>query len=145
MLHALKENVLRQINANEYHFAARLLVLAPCRSQIAAHQLVYALEDDFALRALHVQNAFVAQHARPVNIDDGTQKVFQFGRIECALGAKNKALDIVIMVVMVTALVRRVIAMLAVFVIMRMAMVRMFIFLKEIRINIELGIEVEAL
>jgi len=59
------------------------------------------LEDDLLVGALHVQNAFVAQHFGTIDVDDGTQKVFQLGGVELALGLVHKALHIVIVVVMV--------------------------------------------
>ena len=70
LLQALQENIARQIDANEYHFAHSLLLGFPRLAQITAHELVHALEYHLALGAFHVQNAFVTQHARAVNIDD---------------------------------------------------------------------------
>ena len=56
--------------------------LAPTGAQVAAHELVHALEDDLALGAHHVQHALVAQHARAVDVDDGAQEVLQLGGVE---------------------------------------------------------------
>ena len=60
------------------------------------------MKDHLLLSALHVEHAFVAQHLGTVDIDDGTQKVFQLGRVKLTLGLVHKALHIVIVVVMVT-------------------------------------------
>jgi len=86
-----------------------------------------------------VQDAFVTQHARTVNIDDGTQEIFQFGRVKRAVRLEDKAFDIVIMVMVmamivvmcvigvvmammsVVMLVRGVVAMLIVLVVMAVA------------------------
>lgn len=82
LLQTLQQNVFGQINANEYHFAAACFVTPPLRPQIAPHQLVNALENDLAISTLHVQNTFVAQHAGTVDINDGTQEVFQLSRVK---------------------------------------------------------------
>lgn len=75
------------------------------------------MEDHLLFGAFHIEHAFVAQHLGAINVDDGTQKVFQLGRIELALGLVDKALHVIIMVVMVA-----VVAML----VMHMVMVAMF-------------------
>ena len=59
------------------------------------------MEDHLLLSALHIEHAFVAQHFGAVNVDDGPQKVFQLGRVKLALGLVDKALHVVIVVVMV--------------------------------------------
>ena len=82
LFQALDENFSWQLDADEHHFAVSHLIRGPGRPQIAAHELVHTLEDDLALGAFHVEYTLVAQHARAVNIDDGPQEVFQFGRIE---------------------------------------------------------------
>ena len=81
LLQALHENISGQIDADEYHFAHSLLILVPRLTQIAAHELVHALENHFAFGAFHVQDAFVTQHARSVNIDDSAQEIFEFGGV----------------------------------------------------------------
>jgi hypothetical protein len=98
LLHALQQDVLGQVDADEYHFAETLFTLGPGWTQIAAHQLVYTLENHLAIGAFHVQHAFVTQHARAINIDNGAQKVLQFGRVKGPLRPEDKALDIIIMV-----------------------------------------------
>lgn len=85
LVQALHQNVAWQVNANEYHLADAGFVGFPQRPQVAAHQLMHALEDDLALGASHVQHALVAQHARTIDVDDGTQKILQLGRIERAV------------------------------------------------------------
>lgn len=75
LVQALAQDVLGQINANEHHLALALFVSAPLRAQIAAHQLVHALENHLAAGALHIQNTLVAQHLRAIDIDDSAQKV----------------------------------------------------------------------
>ena len=104
LLQALQENIARQIDANEYHFAHSLLLRLPRLAQITAHELVNALENHFALRAFHVQNAFVAQHARAIDVDDGAQEIFQFGRIKRFVRPENEAFYVVIMVMVVALL-----------------------------------------
>jgi hypothetical protein len=95
------------------------------------------LEDDFALGALHEQDAFVAQHAWAVDVDDGAQKVLQLGRVEGAVGLEDKAFHIVIVVVVMPAflvmavLVRRVVAVLA----MGMVVVGVAVVLQKIGVN----------
>ena len=59
------------------------------------------MEDHLLFGALHIEHAFVAQHLGAVDVDDGTQKVFQLGRVKLALGLVDKALHVVIVVVMV--------------------------------------------
>ena len=65
---------------------------------------MHALKDDFSVTALHVQNAFIAQHARAVNVDDRAQKIFQLARIEGPLGFKYEALNVIIHMVVVAML-----------------------------------------
>ena len=62
---------------------------------------MHALEYHLALGAFHVQNAFVTQHARAVNIDDGTQEIFQFRRVQGSICLEDKAFHIVIVVMVV--------------------------------------------
>ncbi len=78
------------------------------------------MKDHLLFGALHIQHAFVAQHLGAVDVDDGAQKVFQLGGVELALGLVDKALHIVIVVVMVAVM-----AVAAMFV-MHMVMVAMF-------------------
>lgn len=101
LVQTLHQNVARQVNADEYHLADAGFVGFPQRPQVAAHQLMHALEDDLALGTRHVEYPLVAQHARTVHIDDGTQKVFQLGGAEGPGGAVHKALHVIIVVVMV--------------------------------------------
>src|SRR5664279_5676196 len=61
LLEALLQDVLGQVDADEDHLAALLLARHPLRAEIAAHELVHALEDDLAIGSLHVQDALVAQ------------------------------------------------------------------------------------
>lgn len=72
---ALLQDFARQLDADENHLAHARLALGPDRPQVAAHELMYALKDHFVLGALHIKNAFVAKHARAVDIDDSTQKI----------------------------------------------------------------------
>src|SRR5205814_6902419 len=46
LLQALQEDILRQIDADEHHLAGLLLARRPFGAEVAAHQLVDALEDD---------------------------------------------------------------------------------------------------
>ncbi len=154
LLQALPEDVLGQVDADEHHLALALLALGPLRPQVAAHELVHALEDDLALGALHVQHALVAQHAGAVDVDDGTQEVFQFGRVEGTVGAVDEALHVVVMVMVVAmacVLVRGMAAVLAVLVVMvvvvvpvAMSMAVVVLFLQEVGVDVELGVQVEA-
>ena len=109
LLQALQQDVLGQVDADEDHLAALLLARRPLRAQVAAHQLVHALEDDLALAALHVQHALVAQHLRAVDLHDGAQEVFQLGRVEGLSAAEDEGLHVV-----VVGMVVRVVAVLAV-------------------------------
>ena len=118
LLQTLQENISWQIDTNEYHFAHSLLLRLPRLPQITAHELVHALEDHLALGAFHVQNAFVAQHARAIDVDDGAQEIFQFGRVQGSVCFEDKAFHIVIMVMVV-----------AVTVAMRMVMVTVMVVL----------------
>lgn len=97
----MNQDVFGQVNANEHHLADALFALGPIRAQVAAHQLVHALEDHLLFGALHIEHAFVAQHLGAIDVDNGAQEVFQLGRIELTLGLVHKALHVVIMVVMV--------------------------------------------
>jgi hypothetical protein len=54
LVKTLLQNVTRQVNANEYHFAQALLIVTPNGAQIAAHELVHALKNHFSVNALHV-------------------------------------------------------------------------------------------
>ena len=67
---------------------------------------MHALKDDFSVTALHVQNAFIAQHSRAVNVDDRAKKIFQLARIEGPLGFKYEALNVIIHMVMVAMFLR---------------------------------------
>ena len=145
----MQQYVARQVNANKYHFAPAHFFGRPLRPQVAAHQLVHALENHFAVGALHVQHALVAQHARAVDIDDGPQEIFELDRIECPIGLEHKTLDVVIVVMVVGMPMRRVVAGFTVFMIMIViviviVMVVMLCVLQEIRIDIELGVQVES-
>ena len=60
------------------------------------------MENNFALGPAHIQNALVTQHFGTIDVDDSAQEVFQLGRIKGALGFKNKAFDVIVMVVVVT-------------------------------------------
>ena len=97
----LQEDIFRQIDANEHHLAHFHFAIGPHRPQVAAHELVHALEDHLALGATHVQHPLVAQHLGAIDVDDGPQKVLQLGRIESPLGLEDKTLDIVIMMMVV--------------------------------------------
>lgn len=97
----MDQDVLGQVNTNEHHLADALFTLSPIGAEVAAHQLVHTLEDHLLFGALHIEHAFVAQHLGAVDVDDGAQEIFQLGRIELALGFVDKALHVVIVVVMV--------------------------------------------
>lgn len=60
------------------------------------------MENHLAVCPLHVQNTFVTQHAGAINIDDGTQKIFQFGGVQRSVCFENKAFDVVVVVMVVT-------------------------------------------
>ena len=146
LVQALHQNVAWQVNANEYHLADAGFVGFPQRPQVAAHQLMHALEDDLALGANHVQHTLVAQHARAVHIDDGTQKVVQLGGAEWPGGTVDKAFHVIVVMVVVAVclallmLVRGMVAVLTVF----MVVVIVVVFGQEIRVDVQLGIQVEA-
>ena len=112
----MDQDVLGQVDTNEHHLADALFAFGPIGAQIAAHQLVYALEDHLLVGALHIEHAFVAQHLGAVDVDDCAKEVFQLGGVELACGLVDKALHVIIVVVMV--------AMVAVFVV-HMVMVAM--------------------
>ena len=101
MIEALDQDVLRQVNTNEHHLADALFAFSPIWAEVAAHQLVHALEDHFLFGALHIEHAFVAQHLGAVDVDDGAQEIFQLGWVKLAFGLVHKALHVVIVVVMV--------------------------------------------
>ncbi len=101
LIQALYQYVARQINADEHHFAHALFARGPGRAEVAAHELVHALENHLALGAIHVEYTFVTQHARPIDLHDGAQKIFQLGRVEWPAGAIDEALDIVVVMVVV--------------------------------------------
>src|SRR5574344_2064801 len=107
LIEALAQDGLGQVDANEHHAAFAAFVRCPLWPQVAAHELVYALENHLALGALHIENALVAQHARAVDVDDGTQKILQLGRVERACGTVNKALHIIVVVMVVRVLAMR--------------------------------------
>src|SRR5450830_14647 len=56
LLQPLQEDVARQVDADEHHFADAGLIRTPLRTQVAAHQLVNPLENHLALGALHVEH-----------------------------------------------------------------------------------------
>jgi hypothetical protein len=136
------------LDADEHHLAHARLALGPGRAQVAAHQLVHALEDHLALGALHVQHALVAQHLRAVDVDHRAQEVLQLGRVERPLGLEDEALDVVVGVVVVPVAlvrVRGVVAMLAMLVVVRMVVgVVVAVFLQEVGVDVQLGVQVEA-
>ena len=150
LVQALAQDVLRQVNTDEYHAAFALFIGSPFGAQIAAHQLVYALKDHFAAGALHVQHALVAQHARAVDVHNRTQKVFQLGRIEWAGGTVHKAFHIVIVVMVVRVVA--VLAMLMVVVVVMamrtvavvMVAVAVVVVLQKIGIDFEFGVQIKA-
>ncbi len=156
MFQTLGQDVARQVDADEDHLADARFASLPFGPQVAAHELVHALEDDLALGALHPQHALVAQHARAVDVDDGAQKILQLGGVEGAFGAEDEALDIVVVVMVVTVrvLVRRVVAMrpvmivvvvMPVFAPMVVAMVMAVIVgVQKIGVDVQHGVQVEA-
>ena len=97
----MDQNIFGQINADEHHLADALFALTPIGAQIAAHQLVHALENHLFLGTFHVEHAFVAQHLGAIDVDDGTQEIFEFCRVEFTCGFVDKALYIIVIVVMV--------------------------------------------
>ena len=101
------------------------------------------LKNHLPVGPVHVQHAFVAQHAGTINIDDGTQKILQLGRLKSAIRLEDKTLDVVLMGVMVrtTVLMRGMIAVLPMGMIM---LVFMLLVLEKVGINVQLGIKVEA-
>ena len=111
---------------------------------------MHTLKNHLALRALHVQHTFVAQHARAINIDDCTEKIFQLGRVERPVGPEHKTLHVVIMCVMVSGsravLMRmvRMVAGLAGGVVMTLMVMRVRLFFQKIRINVKLAVQVES-
>ena len=105
LFETLEQDVFGQIDANEHHFADAFFVFAPLWAEVAAHELVHALKDDFALGAAHVEHAFVAQHLGAINVDHCTQEVLQLGWVERTLRAEHKAFDVVIVVVVMTWMV----------------------------------------
>ena len=116
LFQALQENIFGQFDADEHHFAHSLFTNGPFGAQIAAHELVHPLENDFAVSTFHVEHTLVAQHLGAIDVDDSTQKVFQLNRVKLTFRLEDKAFHIVIMVVMVpvSMVVRRVIAMITV-------------------------------
>lgn len=54
LIQPLQQDVLGQVDADEHHLADALFPFRPLWSQIAAHQLVHALEDHLAIRSLHI-------------------------------------------------------------------------------------------
>ncbi|MEY2790389.1 MAG: hypothetical protein RL295_553 [Pseudomonadota bacterium] len=101
MLKTLNQDVFGQINTDEHHLAHTLFAGRPIGTEVTAHQLVHALQDHLLLGALHIEHAFVAQHLGAINVDDGTQKIFELGGVKLALGLEDKAFHVIIMVVMV--------------------------------------------
>ncbi len=97
----MDQDVLRQVDANEHHLADALFPFSPIWPEVAAHQLVHALEDHLLFGTLHIQHAFVAQHLGAVDVDDGAQEIFQLGWVKLALGLVHKALHIIVVVMMV--------------------------------------------
>ena len=137
------------------HLALLFLGGHPLGPQIAAHELVHALEDDLAIAAFHEQHTLVAQHLGPVDLDDGAQEILELGRVEGTIRAEHKRLDVVVVVMVV-----RVVAMLAMLVIVvRMVMIVVMVMPvivamvvpmvilrgQEFRVDLELGVEVEPL
>lgn len=82
--------------------------LFPLGTQIASHELVHALEDHLAAGALHVQNAHVAQHLGTITLTMAPRKSSSLAGVKRALSAVDKALHIIVIVV-----VMRVVAVLA--------------------------------
>ena len=54
LIQPLQQDVLGQVDADEHHLADALFPFRPLWSQVAAHQLVHALEDHLAIRSLHI-------------------------------------------------------------------------------------------
>src|SRR5664280_1537725 len=90
LLQALLEDLFRQVDADEHHLAGLLFPCRPLRPEIAAHQLVHALEDDLAVGSLHIEHALVAEQLRAIDLDDRAQEVFELGGVERLVGAKDE-------------------------------------------------------
>ena len=101
LIQSLDEHVARQVPADEDHLALLLLAGHPLGSQVAAHELVHALEDDAAVMALHEQHTLVAQHLGAVDLHDGAEEVLQLGGVEGPRAAEHEALDVVVVMVVV--------------------------------------------
>ena len=137
---------------DEDHAAATLFALAPVRTHIAAHELVHALKDDFARRALHPEHSLVAEHLGAVDVDDVAQKAVEQRGVEGALGLEHKALHVVIVVVVVmmvvpvfvpVAVTAAFVAVLTVFVVV-VVMFVLFFLVQEVRLQVQAFVEVEA-
>lgn len=74
---AIDEHVFGQVLADENDLAAARFVSRPRRTEIAAHGLMYPLENHFARCALQPQHAFVAQHARSVDLNQAANEFLE--------------------------------------------------------------------
>src|SRR5690606_10585665 len=81
----------RQVLADKDDFGAARLIFTPGGADIAAHGLVHTLENDFSVSAVHPQDAFIAQHARAVNLDQAAQEFIQLRDVERAVAAEYKS------------------------------------------------------
>ncbi|ABA50312.1 hypothetical protein BURPS1710b_0388 [Burkholderia pseudomallei 1710b] len=151
---AVGDEVARQVDADEHHLVGLLLGRQPLRGEIAAHHLMHALEHDLAVDALHVQHALVAQHPLAVDLQNAAEEILELVRIERAIVAVDERLDLVVVVrvvmivvavpVIVLAMAVIVIAMRVIVVVIVVMRVRVIVFREEVRIDLELRVQVEA-
>lgn len=147
IIQPLRQNISGQVNADEHHFALTWLTAFPGHANISAHQLVDTLEYDTPVHTLHLQHAFVTQQSGTVNVQYGSQKIFQFCRVKSSAAAVHKALHIVIMVmvmvmVMVVVTVMPVLTACIAFMVIMTVVVRLFT--EEVGVYVQPGIEVKA-
>ena len=106
---------------------------------------MHALENHLARRALEPQHALVAQHARPKGLHQSGDEFFQSRRIERTVAAEHEGGDVIGVAAMRVAVMGMFIRMIVAAVIAAfMVMVMMFVFLQEVRVDVELFVQVEA-
>ena len=100
LLQAAYDQLMWKLNANEHKLAYAGFALDPRGAHVMAHQLMHTLKNYFPLQSVHVQNAFVAQQSWAEAVDHGVHELAKPRAVKRAIRAKNKTLDVVVIVAM---------------------------------------------
>ena len=92
-----------------------------------------------------MQHAFIAQHFWTVDLNNGTQKIFQLGRVQRFVSAENERLHVVVVGVMAGVVAVFVVNVIVCVIMIVVVMAVSASWFQKVRVDVQLGIQVEAL